>query len=768
MSHTRTPSNTARKRQPASVQRSTPTPGHVAQMQALFQSAKASLRVDMAFAASPTGSIGSRLPPDNSPASHSGSGAAQVKTEKPATARNWRYSTAPQLVAAAEQDVREPMPGGSPSLPEPLLSSTDNSPVAFEPMSSGFASPVDHKGYSDHDDVELPPLPMSDAASEMPDDDFVAPLQSDELGFAHLDQRLEHSMSGLQVGSDDVQADSNVKQHVESVPERHTPSPCGARHVTEQDENDFFLSENARAAADSAKAKRGLLRSLFPWRWSRAKPTGEETPIDTEHGPQLDQDFMKAEGYMPAAPAPARTALHNHSSITPCPDPSLHKLLEMGQCPEPAAHFHHPSPGMMVPRQDALTPEAANGLADRSPSPCYLAMGSSTGPIQRATASGSPMPFARARIVHRSSDAVYDPRPSDFHHSMAPRPPLPLHARPRTRTGGYSHPLPVMESEHFRPGWYYARDSLKPPKSKSPTDYSFSTAAAKEGGQSIAPDSEIRDSYHTDTLTTLAKPPNRFRKNGIGAVASARGVSKYYAEGNPEARPASRMTRTSKRRSHRYYDNMRFRSSPPGNAADMAPGLQKRRRPRDLEDEHIDIGEDNTAESDIAGSLACVDQGSEVMTIDEDTRAAVRLSLLDRDNPNALHGPREGMKEISPNVTYKRKGLRQPRKKRRPSYWDGDLEQVRNSPAGKMVAVPRQELIQSLHQGAERQVMTSPAKEEVKSMKGEHARITSEGDLTMKEVEGCVEDEQNEQDVGAEVKADETAEAEAMEVDVEV
>ena len=766
MSHTHTPSNTARKRQPASVHRSTPVPGHIAQMQALFQSAKASLRVDMAFAASPTGSIGSRLPPDNSPASQSGSEAGHNKTAKPATAKDWRYSTAPQLVAAAEQDVREPMPGASPTLPEPLLPNTDDSPVAFEPMSSGFASPVDHKGYSDHSEVELPPLPMSDAASDMPNDEFVAPLQSDELGFAHLDPRLEHSMSGLHVGSDSVQQYSNVKQHVESLPEHQTPSPRAAHRGSEEDENEFFLSENAKAAAESAKAKRGLLRSLFPWRWSRAKATDEETAVDTGHGPQVDQAMTKAEDYMPTAPVAARTAPHKHSSITPCPDPSLHKLLEIGQCPDPTAHFHH-SPGMMGPRQDALTPEDAHGLANRSPSPCYHATGSPAGPFQRATATGSPMPFARARHAHRSPDAVYDPRRSDFHPSMGPRPPVPSYHRPGTRNGGYPHPPPVMESEHFRPGWYYARESLKPPKSKGPMDYSFSTAAAKEGGQSTAPDSEIRDSYRTDTLTTLAKPPSRFRKNGIGAVASARGVSRFYAEGDPAARPASRMTRTGTRRSHRYHDNVQFRSSPPRNAADMAPGLQKRRRPRDLEDEHIDIREDDIVDSEIAGSLACVEEGSEVMTIDEDTRAAVRLSLYGRDSPHVPHGPREGMKEISPNVTHKRKGMRQPRKKRRPSYWDGDLEQVRESPAAKVIPVPRQEVVQSLHQGAERQVMTTPAKEEIKSMKGEKARITPEDDLEMKEVEGGVEDEENGGDVGAEVDDDEIVESEAMEVDVE-
>lgn len=53
--------------------------------------------------------------------------------------------------------------------------------------------------------------------------------------------------------------------------------------------------------------------------------------------------------------------------------------------------------------------------------------------------------------------------------------------------------------------------------------------------------------------------------------------------------------------------------------------------------------------------------------------------------------------------------MRQPRKKRRPSYWDGDLKQVRDSPAGKQV--------HSIQPGAERFVTTRPAKEDVESVR---------------------------------------------------
>ena len=752
MLHTRTPSNIARKRMPASGHHPTPTLGDVAPIQALFQSAKASLRVDMAFAASPDGSISSRLPSDNSPASQSESQIGHSKIAKAATARKWRYSTAPRLVAAAEQDVREPVPLDFPALPGSLPSNTEDNSAGLEPMSSGFASPVDHKGYFDYDSVEHPPLATSDATFRVPNENFVAPIQSDELDFVHQNPGLEQSMLALHVGSDDVQGETKVEQRKSST--------HGARDVREQDGNDFFISENAKAAADSAKARRGLTRSLIPWRWSRANAAVQETAMNTEYGALSTEASTMNEADTPIAPAMAPTISDDHSSIIPCPDPSLHKLLEMGICPDPNAHSRHSRTSIMVPHRNPLTPPAADSLAAGSPLPWHQKRGLSKVPFQRATATGSLMPFTRIRNGRGSPDGVYDSRRPDFHHSAGRRPSVLSHQGSWTRNSSLPHSRQLLESEHFRPGWYYARESIQPAKSKSPMEYSFSTAAAKEGGQSITPASEIRDSYRTDTLTTLSKPPNRFRKTGIGAIAGARGVNRHYFDEKAAARPASRMTCTGTGTSkmHRYPDSVQFRSSPPRIAADMAPGLQKRRRPQDLEEEHIDILDDNTGSSDIAGSSACLERSSEVISVDENTRAAVRLSLYGRDNPDVRHAPRQGIMDLSSNVVYRRKGTRQPRKKRRSSYWDGDLKQVRESPAAKVIALPRQEIVRSLHRGPARQVMTSPAEEEINSVKGEQARITPDGPLEMEEVQDHAEDKENEGYVGPGVHSNEAIE----------
>jgi hypothetical protein len=140
----------------------------------------------------------------------------------------------------------------------------------------------------------------------------------------------------------------------------------------------------------------------------------------------------------------------------------------------------------------------------------------------------------------------------------------------------------------------------------------------------------------------------------------------------------------------------------------MAPGhnLNKRRRPRDLDDEPIGAREDD----------------SQVMELDDDTRAAIRMSLFGTETPEMLHA-RESLRELSPNVATTRKDKRQ-RKKRRPSYWDGDLKEIQNSPAardseGRVVAGIRG----SVREGAERRVMTSPPKEGVESLRSQQVEI---------------------------------------------
>jgi hypothetical protein len=449
-------------------------------------------------------------------------------------------------------------------------------------------------------------------------------------------------------------------------------------HVTEAAPDDeIFLSEPAKAAAESAKVKRGMLRSLF---FHRA--TGKEAKDDQQ--PTQDPSH---------SPIPS-----SERADTPCPDPKLHELFSRTTCPDPAAHF---TPIASAHAAPSITPEATTSLAQttavgRSQQTQMYALQPPMAHFQRASATGSPMAFPKFK-------------------SPPPSPPLMYVVRPPTRPGERPispHPphkalqrsdYPEMNSEHFQPGWYYTKEPPGPSSRMNPMMYSFSTAAAKSVGQSAAPDSRIRDSYRTDTLTPLSKPPSRYRKTSITAMASTRGVGKYY--GNNISGPGP-TTRTGTKKS-RCQSGVQFRSSPPFQPTDMATGYNKRRRPRDLEDENVGVREED----------------SQVMDLDDDTRAAIRMSLFGTETPQMLH-VRESLRELSPNVVTSRKDERR-RKKRRPSYWDGDLKEVQISPAARddNGKVLMSGVRGSVREGAERTVMTSPPKEGVESLKSQQVEI---------------------------------------------
>lgn len=665
--HQRTPSNTSRKRMPASVNRSTVTSGHVAQMQRMFQSAKASLGFDMAFAASPTGSIGSRLPPDRHIPSHSST--STVSKDEKTQVKDWRYSLAPQLLAASDVDVREPLPERSPTLPV-MLGNEDELDVdpATEPLSSGFNSPAGG----------LTAGPRRDTGGEHHSQLEACDASQNASSPLVGETELAKSMTRMRVCSDDENIDMDLDEspiitHLKRM-SADTPS---ITQYSESDDKEIFMSEPAEAAAQSAKAKRSLLRRLFPRRDHGSSPVSECQPA-----------------------SPSETA----SDQLPCPDPSLHKLISMGTCPDPVAHLRTTPPNLLNAPMISITPEAAIALAQHTPSTRESTLLPPAPPFHRASSTGSPMPFIRPHTAKSSPGPMYDAyRQSNFGQRPSPHPRSQPPYRPATRNGH-----PGMASEHFQPGWYYAQEPAQPAERLNPMTYSFSTAAAKVEGQSAAPDSEIRDSYRTDTLTVLAKPPSRYRKTGMGALASAHGIGKYYD--GPD-RMNSRATRPDTSRSHRPRNNIQFRSSPPRAPEHMDSGHQKRRRPRELEDDSFDVHEDEADEAKLMGSAARLRASEEPIEVDEATRAAVRMSLYGPETPEALQGEREGLKEISPNVTSWRKGMRQPKKKRKPSYWDGDLKQIRESPAG------RQEQVRSLQPGAERHVTTSPAKEDVESMR---------------------------------------------------
>jgi hypothetical protein len=683
---TTTPSNTGRRRAPLSAHADV-TPGHVAQMQRLFQSAKASLRMDMAFAASPNGSIGSRLPPTTEQRLDGGASGVDAEAD---INRVWRYSTAPGILLGSDRDVREPVPEASPVLP-PLRSSDAEPSINAEPISSGFNSPVVDftQGVKNDADVygSSPPAKTGTPEDQRLDGPSVSELQGKMTG-------LNFAEVGL---IDAPMEESPTVAHVKRLSAADVPLPASRPMSAEVEDDTFlhtvqalegdtdeeiFLSEPAKAAAESAKAKRGILRSLF-FRHS-AKETHQE-PRTTPG-------------------SPPNTHVTTERVETP-------ELFSRKDCPDPTAHLTpqmltHPHPHLLD------TPDAAIMLAQGSHgSGEAFHMGDNhkfpppTQPYQRATATGSPMPFTRAKSPPTSPPYPFPPSKAG---RTGPRPFSPPFPHKDLQRSDY----PQLNSEHFQPGWYYTRGEPAGPSSRlNPMTYSFSTAAAKTFGQSAAPDSRIRDSYRTDTLTPLAKPPSRYRKTGIAAMASTRGVGKYYggnvAGGNAQATGTG--TKRSQRRS-----GVQFRSSPPLQTAEMVPGINKRRRPKDEDELHV------------------MRDDSQIMELDDDTRAAIRMSLFGTETPEMMHA-RETLRELSPNVSTTRKDRRQ-RKKRRPSYWDGDLKEVQHSPAARNNEgkVDMSAIRGSVREGAERIVLTSPPKDGVESLKSQHLEIEGKENISVR------------------------------------
>ncbi|KIW85914.1 hypothetical protein Z517_01307 [Fonsecaea pedrosoi CBS 271.37] len=618
-------------------------------MQKLIQSAKASFRLDARFAASPVGSIDSRLPPspekrDTSNVNPGLVGAAK-KEGLESSSKNWRYSRAPKSVAEFDTDVREPFPEGSPKLPDLLSVEMDHCKVlAVEPPSSGFTSPVDKGDFA---------LPLKDTpnfssspvlqVSRMSTDDYGDLSPAGRLSITDL----ERPLTQLRVSADyDMDIGSGEESPVVSHLQRKSIDADGQYRESQASAEDrFVLSPTVKKAADSAKRKRSMFSDIFP-----KPPThrGSDGTASSSKGSQ-------------------------HTDGKPCPDPRLHTRGPTVLCPDPTAHFKSPTPNGLGHHNAAL-PSNVQGRCERQHG-APPGFGNPPLPFNRATATGSPMPLLKARspaVPRRAMTHSPWYPPQKF---TQPRSQVPIHKyRSRRHVG--------TASEHFEPGWYYAESPYQSTR-LGPPMYSFSTAAAKVVGQDPAPDSRIRDSYRTDTLTPLARPACRFRKNGLNALASARGVGKHYGGPSYLSRPPQR--RMQPRRS-RLPNNLQFRSSPPQCLAESAPDPQQKKRSRDIEMPTSEIFEDQIATESIDPKLR-LEEGEEVIEVDEETQAAVRMGLFGAPDAAASHDTGRGMKELSPHVGVWRKGTRPSvsRKKRRPSYWDADLEEVMRSPAARHV-----------------------------------------------------------------------------------
>jgi hypothetical protein len=622
-------------------------------MQKIFQDAKAHLQMDMAFASSPVGSIESRLPSGQKPRLREASSEtlSARQDDTPSKIRDWRYSTAPGLVAQAHIDVREPFPVNEPQLPD--LTTTILTQVeqpAAEPVSSGFNSPEDHEmddGDTEHEQM-LPHLPdTSPLTSRFVDIDAIAARHSSSSPCQRtpLLTNLEGPLTEMEINRTvGMTAHDDVVLPAIAYLQRQSASPELQENPSEDlGERQIFLSTPAKAAAESARVKRGLERS------------GLRSTSDKENVPP---------GII-------------------CPDPSVHTDRRVTQCPDPRRHTHEYAPRTRLStpsnfgRQSGQnTPNPYFHNYQPSPSPLRGSLCPPAPYYRRTDSSGSPLPVLKMKSPPSS------PGPNAFHQRQSyfsngqgeyPLPPTAIVRHP------IGSGLPASDAEHFQPGWSHYSSEAEPPKPKSLT-YAFSTAAAKVVGSSQAPDLRIRDSYRTDTLTPLSRPASRFRKNGIGAIA-ARGVGRPHPPGNYSPWPSTtgpgngrpRTTRPSNRHDMASPDRPRFMSSPPRQSDYSNCMPLKRRRPKDSSRD-FDIAEDSTV-----ASIPVTP-----MEIDEDIQAAVRMSIAgvpnDPDAPldNLVLPSLAGIRRLSPNVSPFRKGRDMPVKRlRTASYWDHDLPEVR-------------------------------------------------------------------------------------------
>lgn len=532
--------------------------------------------------------------------------------------KEWRYSTAPQDLAALSTDVREPLP--SPTLPHvPMIESSSMDKIA-EPVSSGFASPaMQQLGPSTTGDI-TPAKPRT----ESPISDPVQTLGS------LSGTRVGRDLRRLRVSSDRSNDTASEDASAERLSASHPRSQADARSMQVSPVTGIYISESAEAAAESAKAKRRWLRGIYP----------EDMLDDDETGPD-EAEFDMAAG------VPNLQMMY--------PDPIIHQLVRPTPCPNPSLHDRSP-PVYRRPVDDYDTDMV---FADHEP---HHGISSLPGIIShRATATGSPMPCTRLRsrpTMAHSERYTFD---------------SPTQQSTRARIAAVN--------EHFQPGWYYASEPVLP--SPSP-NYSFSTAASKAIGSDQAPDSRMRDSYKTDTLTALPVSTTRYRKTGIGAHTRTRDISRYYERPSSaaSARVAGFRPRPSSRQTCVSSSEVRFRSSPP------PPLVEDRilpvRRKRAVDDSFV-IAEDMYRPASITPDLRRSEMNGRTQS-NEGMDVAVRTSVFGGSTPEALRSARHGIQELSPNVQLYRKatqGNMHLRKKRRPSYWDNDLKEVRESPAGR-------------------------------------------------------------------------------------
>ena len=522
-SHTpsRSLSNVGRKRALVSpLTRPAATPGHVSQMQRIFQDAKASLQLDAAIASSPAGSIASRLP-----GTGANKGLGHHRNNIGLNATDWRYSTVPQGLAEADLDVREPFPAESPGLPDhDFAASGRTEPVEREPMSSGFTSPV----AAEEADVvmgnDASPTRGPTSSSSNNEKPTASPLATPVCGRlsarSMASTELEQPMRKMHVSHVDAWLNGVLHDSPNAQREQRRRSKSAkARDSTTHDvldgdthlevaAQDIILSTPAKAAAQSAKLKRDLLGN------------GVRT-------------FSNKEDVRPES--------HQASYPLGCTTPTANLLRVPTVQITPSPDFSHSSPPPSPIQPVQLPPVPPFRRVDSKGSPFPILKERSSNAVDMITSQQQwqgyylpppPQQFASPPQQPQTSPPYHQQNPMAYsspqQHRMASSP---LQHHPFLEPPAkYNKSAPTIRTSHLRgpppypalPGVFHSCAADRP-------FYSFSTAAAAHSGSSPAPDSRIRDAYRTDTLTPFEVPTTRFRKIGLGAAAQARSATRINA-----------------------------------------------------------------------------------------------------------------------------------------------------------------------------------------------------------------------------------------------
>ena len=495
--------------------RSGATSSHTSQIHRIFRDARATLQLDATIASSPVGSIASRLPGSNKK-----SNAQSEEESQCLQPADWRYSTAPEAIAQLNLDVREPFPNKA-TLPLERFSLTGAclGQLPVEPASSGFASPADanpgEKLIQDATKLPVSPSPYStlttkfttaksgwSTASHVPND-FPGDLSPCVDGPTDLNQPMEqlhltpvHTWLNNIIEGSDAHSDQATYSQSTKARESIAADMSDIDMGSPSSPDEITLTTPAKAAAESAKLKRELLgdgvwasvknsnrRSFVEDTCDRCRcktptsnlltiPTVQITPSDFLHGsPPPRPSFQQPQ--LPTAQQ------YRRADSTGSPFP----LLRSKATP-PANRY--------LPAKHWQSPHDSSAAQFASP-----VKGVSSPDVQRSL-------IVQAQQCDESVPTSFDDR-------------------------SLESPLTIPQSPHVIPDSQQMIElQAAPPRPRhravphqpwlEKPFYSFSTAAGAYSGSSPAPDSRIRNSYRTDTLTPFELPTTRFRKIGLGAA----------------------------------------------------------------------------------------------------------------------------------------------------------------------------------------------------------------------------------------------------------